>query len=134
MVMHRRVSSLAETLETLKTPTHQNPNIRRPSVAEEVGFEPTATVTSRTAFRERHLKPLGHPSGANYTIEHGPYSGSPPAANLGFKMHEFIESLMRCRHHEIVSYGLVEARGLNPATSIWKSRMLSASCATSSPA
>ena len=89
---------------------------------------------SRTAFRERHLKPLGHPSGANYTIEHGSYSGSPPAANLGFKMHEFIESLMRCRHHEIVSYGLVETRGLNPALSFWKSRMLSASCATSSPA
>ena len=31
------------------------------SVAERVGFEPT--VLSHTAFRERHLKPLGHLSG-----------------------------------------------------------------------
>ena len=29
------------------------------SVAERVGFEPTVAV-NHTAFRERHLKPLGH--------------------------------------------------------------------------
>src|SRR3990172_11262575 len=31
---------------------------RRGAVAERVGFEPT--VLSHTAFRERHLQPLGH--------------------------------------------------------------------------
>jgi hypothetical protein len=33
-------------------------------MAERVGFEPTR-ATNPTAFRERHLKPLGHLSASN---------------------------------------------------------------------
>src|SRR5436190_19974567 len=43
----------------------------RSEVAERVGFEPT--VLSHTAFRERHLQPLGHLSAREDT------SGSPAA-------------------------------------------------------
>jgi hypothetical protein len=45
------------------------------SLAERVGFEPTVAI-NHTAFRERHLQPLGHLSGS---VE---YTGGPDACSL----------------------------------------------------
>ncbi len=60
------------TLEAVITPTRfpvarTRPNYATlPAGAERVGFEPTEAL-HLTAFRERHLQPLGHLSAGKYT-------------------------------------------------------------------
>src|SRR5579863_324352 len=48
-------------------------------VAERVGFEPTVAI-NHTAFRERHLQPLGHLSG---TVEYRGGLAPDPAGSPG---------------------------------------------------
>jgi hypothetical protein len=53
--------ALGQTMRPFQMRTTSVPESR---VAERVGFEPTRAINP-TAFRERHLKPLGHLSATN---------------------------------------------------------------------
>jgi hypothetical protein len=53
--------------ETVGRVHAENPYASSECLAERVGFEPTVAI-NHTAFRERHLQPLGHLSGAAASI------------------------------------------------------------------
>lgn len=85
-------------------------------MAEEVGFEPTATITAAPLFESGTLNHSDTPPVEIIPPEKLPPAGLLQPTALGCKTHQPIESLMRWQHLGVVIDGRLSARAADPPT------------------